>query len=70
MLSYFKIARDDGAQIRAGGARAEGLGSGYYVQPTLFTHAKSTMRIAREEIFGPVLTVLPFETEAEAAENR
>ena len=66
VLSYFKIARDDGAQIRAGGARAEGLGSGYYVQPTLFTHAKSTMRIAREEIFGPVLTVLPFETEAEA----
>jgi 5-carboxymethyl-2-hydroxymuconic-semialdehyde dehydrogenase len=66
VLSYFKIARDDGAQIRAGGARAEGLGSGYYVQPTLFTHAKSTMRIAREEIFGPVLTVLPFETEVEA----
>jgi 5-carboxymethyl-2-hydroxymuconic-semialdehyde dehydrogenase len=66
VLSYFKIARDDGAQIRAGGARAEGLGSGYYVQPTLFTHANSTMRIAREEIFGPVLTVLPFETEAEA----
>jgi len=66
VLSYFKIARDDGAQIRAGGARAEGLGSGYYVQPTLLTHAKSTMRIAREEIFGPVLTVLPFETEAEA----
>ena len=45
VLSYFKIARDDGAQIRVGGARAEGLGSGYYVQPTLFTHAKSTMRI-------------------------
>jgi 5-carboxymethyl-2-hydroxymuconic-semialdehyde dehydrogenase len=66
VLSYFKIARDEGAQIRAGGARAEGLGSGYYVQPTLLTHAKSTMRIAREEIFGPVLTVLPFETEAEA----
>jgi len=66
VLSYFKIARDEGAQIRAGGARAEGLGSGYYVQPTLFTHAKSTMRVAREEIFGPVLTVLPFETEADA----
>ena len=66
VLSYFKIARDEGAQIRVGGARAEGLGSGYYVQPTLLTHAKSTMRIAREEIFGPVLTVLPFETEADA----
>jgi 5-carboxymethyl-2-hydroxymuconic-semialdehyde dehydrogenase len=66
VLSYFKIAREEGAQVRAGGARAEGLGPGYYVQPTLFTHARSTMRIAREEIFGPVLTVLPFETEAEA----
>ena len=66
VLSYFKIARDDGAQIRVGGARAENLKPGFYVQPTLFTHAKSTMRVAREEIFGPVLTVLPFENEAEA----
>ena len=66
VLSYFKIARDDGAQIRVGGARAEGLGPGYYVQPTLFTHASRTMRVAREEIFGPVLTALPFDSEAEA----
>jgi 5-carboxymethyl-2-hydroxymuconic-semialdehyde dehydrogenase len=66
VLSYFKIARDDGAQIRVGGARAEGLGSGYYVQPTLFTQASRTMRVAREEIFGPVLTALPFDSEAEA----
>jgi 5-carboxymethyl-2-hydroxymuconic-semialdehyde dehydrogenase len=65
-LSYFKIARDDGARIRVGGARAEELKPGFYVQPTLLTHAKSTMRVAREEIFGPVLTVLPFESEAEA----
>ncbi|HVH31098.1 MAG TPA: aldehyde dehydrogenase family protein, partial [bacterium] len=61
VLSYFKIARDDGARIRVGGARAENLKPGLYVQPTLLTHAKSTMRVAREEIFGPVLTVLPFE---------
>jgi 5-carboxymethyl-2-hydroxymuconic-semialdehyde dehydrogenase len=66
VLSYFKIARDDGARIRVGGARAEGLGSGYYVQPTLFTQAARTMRVAREEIFGPVLTALPFDSEAEA----
>lgn len=66
VLSYFKIARDDGARIRVGGARAENLQPGLYVQPTLFTHARSTMRVAREEIFGPVLTVLPFESEAEA----
>jgi 5-carboxymethyl-2-hydroxymuconic-semialdehyde dehydrogenase len=66
VLSYFKLAREDGAQIRVGGSRAESLKPGFYVQPTLFTHAKSTMRVAREEIFGPVLTVLPFENEAEA----
>ena len=66
VLSYFKIARDDGAQIKVGGARAEDLKPGLYVQPTLFTHANNTMRIAREEIFGPVLTVLPFDNEAEA----
>jgi 5-carboxymethyl-2-hydroxymuconic-semialdehyde dehydrogenase len=66
VLSYFKIAREEGAQIKAGGTRAEGLKPGFYVHPTLFTEAKSTMRIAREEIFGPVLTVLPFDNEAEA----
>src|ERR1700744_2549623 len=66
VLSYFKIARDDGAQIRVGGARAERLGPGFYVAQNLFTRAKSTMRVAREEIFGPVLPALPFESEAEA----
>jgi 5-carboxymethyl-2-hydroxymuconic-semialdehyde dehydrogenase len=66
VMSYFKIAREDGAQIKVGGARAESLNPGFYVQPTLFTNASINMRIAREEIFGPVLTVLPFENEAEA----
>jgi 5-carboxymethyl-2-hydroxymuconic-semialdehyde dehydrogenase len=66
VLSYFKIARDDGAEIRVGGGRAEGLKPGYYVQPTLLCGARAGMRVAREEIFGPVLTVLPFENEAEA----
>jgi 5-carboxymethyl-2-hydroxymuconic-semialdehyde dehydrogenase len=65
VLSYFEIARSEGAQIRAGGARAEGS-KGYYVQPTLFAGAKSSMRIAREEIFGPVLTAIAFSDEAEA----
>jgi 5-carboxymethyl-2-hydroxymuconic-semialdehyde dehydrogenase len=69
VLSYFKVAGDEGARITAGGARAVDLGSGFYVQPTLITHATSTMRIAREEIFGPVLTVLPFDNEAEAVKN-
>ncbi len=64
VTSYLDIARDDGATIAAGGAT---LGSeGYFVRPTLFTGANNNMRIAREEIFGPVLTSIPFKDENEA----
>jgi len=66
VLSYFTTARDEGAQIRIGGARANAVAGGYFVQPTLFTNATNAMRIAREEIFGPVLTAIPFTDEAEA----
>jgi len=66
VVSYFGIAKDDGAEIRAGGARAEAVQGGYFVQPTLFSNATNTMRVAREEIFGPVLTAIPFADEAEA----
>ena len=62
--SYFEIARQDGATIAAGGEVV--AGPGCYVRPTLFTNATNAMRIAREEIFGPVLTVIPFDDEAEA----
>jgi 5-carboxymethyl-2-hydroxymuconic-semialdehyde dehydrogenase len=66
VTSYFEIAREDGATIGAGG---ETLGDeGYFVRPTLFTGANNQMRIAREEIFGPVLTSIPFKTEEEALE--
>ena len=65
VLSYSALARAEGATIRCGGERAEG-GRGNYVQPTLFTQAHSKMRIAQEEIFGPVLTVIPFGDDAEA----
>ena len=54
------------ATIAAGGARFEGAGDGYFFQPTLFTGANQGMRIAQEEIFGPVLTAIPFEDEADA----
>ena len=64
--SYFHIARDEGATISAGGARAELPWPGHYVQPTLFTGARNDMRIAQEEIFGPVLTAIPFTDEADA----
>ena len=66
VMSYFKVARDEGVEIRAGGARAENPKNGYYVQPTLFANATNAMRVAREEIFGPVLTAIPFADEAEA----
>jgi 5-carboxymethyl-2-hydroxymuconic-semialdehyde dehydrogenase len=66
VLSYCRIAREDGAQIRVGGGRVEALKPGLYVQPTLFIGASNAMRIAREEIFGPVLTAIPFDDEPEA----
>src|SRR5580704_7839761 len=66
VLDYFALATLEGATIAAGGAKAEGPGAGCYVQPTLFTNASNTMRIAQEEIFGPVLTAIPFRDEQEA----
>jgi 5-carboxymethyl-2-hydroxymuconic-semialdehyde dehydrogenase len=64
VTSYFDIAKQDGATIAAGG---EAMGDeGYFVKPTLFTDATNSMRIAQEEIFGPVLTSIPFSTEEEA----
>ena len=64
VTSYFDVAKEDGAKTPAGGAALEG--DGFFVQPTLFTGATNDMRIAREEIFGPVLTSIPFSTEEEA----
>jgi 5-carboxymethyl-2-hydroxymuconic-semialdehyde dehydrogenase len=65
VLSYMAHARADGAEIATGGTRAL-EGKGNFVCPTLFTGAATSMRIAQEEIFGPVLTVIPFEDEADA----
>ncbi|MCB1298209.1 MAG: 5-carboxymethyl-2-hydroxymuconate semialdehyde dehydrogenase [Microthrixaceae bacterium] len=62
--SYFDIAVDDGATIAAGGVTVGD--TGYFLRPTLVTGATNTMRTAREEIFGPVLSVLSFRTPAEA----
>lgn len=68
VLSYFDLAREEGATIATGGEKVtEGdFGKGCYVRPTLFTHANQSMRIANEEIFGPVLTAIPFKDEAQA----
>jgi phenylacetaldehyde dehydrogenase len=55
---YLEIGPSEGAEVRLGGKRAEG--PGYFVEPTIFTGVKPDMRIAQEEIFGPVLSVIPF----------
>jgi 5-carboxymethyl-2-hydroxymuconic-semialdehyde dehydrogenase len=64
VLSYFDIARSERVEIPVGGAKA--AAGGNYVQPTVFTGANNSLRVAQEEIFGPVLTVIPFADEAEA----
>lgn len=65
---YVEIGRDEGATLAAGGRRPEGAAfdAGYYYLPTIFTNVTGTMRIAQEEIFGPVVCVMPFDTEDEA----
>ena len=62
-----QVGIDEGAQLVAGGTgRAEGFDRGYYVKPTVFAGAHNKMRIAQEEVFGPVLVMIPFADEAEA----
>jgi len=62
-----QIGIDEGAQLVTGGVgRPEGLPTGFYVKPTVFAGVKNSMTIAREEIFGPVLAILPYENEEEA----
>jgi aldehyde dehydrogenase (NAD+) len=68
ILSYIAIAREEGAQCVLGGeAHRDGeCARGRFIKPTIFTGVNNRMRIAREEVFGPVLSVIPFEDEAEA----
>lgn len=64
---YIRLGQEEGATLLAGGeGRPDGLPAGWFVKPTIFTHAHNQMRIAREEIFGPVLTIIPYADEAEA----
>lgn len=65
--AMIQIGIDEGARVLAGGlGRPEGLENGYYVKPTIFCDVDHNMRISREEIFGPVLVITPFDTEDEA----
>ena len=66
VLSYVQVGLDEGARLIAGGARPEVLPSGNYLAATVFADVTPSMRIFREEIFGPVVCVTPFDDEAEA----
>ncbi|MGC9537722.1 aldehyde dehydrogenase [Streptomyces sp. UG1] len=65
-LDYIRIGQEEGAKILTGGGRPPGLDRGWYVEPTLFGDVDNSMRIAREEIFGPVICLLPYGDESEA----
>ena len=68
ILEYIALAREAGARCVLGGGTPDDarLGAGWFVEPTIFTGVNNTMRIAREEVFGPVLAVLPFDDEEQA----
>jgi len=63
---YLAVGRKEGARVVVGGGRPKGLAKGWFVEPTLFADVRNDMTIAREEIFGPVLSVIPYEGDEEA----
>jgi aldehyde dehydrogenase (NAD+) len=65
--SYIRLGQEEGARLLAGGeGRPEGLQRGWFVKPTIFTGVRNDMRIAREEIFGPVLSLISYRDEEDA----
>jgi acyl-CoA reductase-like NAD-dependent aldehyde dehydrogenase len=66
VLDYIDIGRKEGAKVAFGGERARKGTGGYYVEPTIFDDVKNSMRIAQEEIFGPVVAAITFKDDAEA----
>ena len=63
---YIALGKEEGARLVTGGARPKGFDKGYFVEPTVFADVNNRSRLAQEEIFGPVLAVMPFDTEEEA----
>jgi betaine-aldehyde dehydrogenase len=63
---YIKVGRDEGATLALGGGRPADQPRGWYVEPTVFSDVSNSMRIAQDEIFGPVLVVIPFEDDEDA----
>lgn len=70
ILSFIEAAKGDGARLVAGGGRADGPGlkKGFFIQPTIFADVRNDMKVAAEEIFGPVLSIIPFDDEEEAVQ--
>ncbi|MGM5068711.1 aldehyde dehydrogenase [Rhodococcus qingshengii] len=68
VLEYIDVAREEGATVAIGGRPADRpeCGDGWFVEPTIFTGVDNSMRIAQEEVFGPVLAVIPFDSEEDA----
>jgi aldehyde dehydrogenase (NAD+) len=66
ILDYIEVAKGEGATCVLGGGPAKDMGEGWFVQPTIFTNVNNRMRIAQEEVFGPVLSVIKFRDEEEA----
>ena len=64
--NYIRIGQDEGAKVAVGGGRPEALDTGWFVEPTVFVDVDNSMRIAQEEIFGPVLSVIPYDDDADA----
>jgi len=64
---YIALGQEEGARVVVGGSgRPEGMDKGWYVRPTVFSNVDNNMRIAREEIFGPVIAVIPYDDEKQA----
>jgi NAD-dependent aldehyde dehydrogenases len=68
ITSLIQAAREEGAEIAAPGLENAGAGRGYFIPPTVVVNARPDMAVAREEIFGPVLSIIPFDDEHEAIE--
>ena len=66
VLGYIDIGRKEGAKVAFGGERAKLNSGGFYVEPTIFDDVKNSMRVAQEEIFGPVVVTIPFKDDEEA----
>ncbi|MBB6444019.1 aldehyde dehydrogenase [Bacillus benzoevorans] len=69
VLSFIELAKEEGGEIVAGGKRPEGLEKGYFLEPTIITGLDRNCRVVNEEIFGPVVTVIPFDTEEDVLDQ-